>query len=131
MTDLFSESNRRVPQSNFFKFESVGDKVSGILINKEEKQGSGAFPDQMIYTLEQADGETVKVGISIAKSGIIEILKPVPFGTLVGFKFVEQLKPRQAGYKGAKCIDVYVSDVKPSLKKVSKNDTVDDSNLPF
>ena len=142
---IFDDGNKQVPLSNFFKFENVGDKVSGILINKQRKEGSGAFPAQMIYTLRQEDGEEVKVGISEKKLGVIEVLDPVEMGTKVGFKFSAQLEPKQPGYKGAKCIDVYVG-TKPTLEKVEVNnsgisqakidetkasDPVDPNDLPF
>ena len=141
MSDVFDENNHRVPSSNFFKFENVGDKVSGVLINKQRKEGQGAFPAQMIYTLKKSEGEEVKVPISETKMGTIEILDPVELGTMVGFKFSEQLKPSQPGYKGAKCIDVYVG-AKQELEKVAEAPGFEDKqpetagepstdNLPF
>jgi len=116
--NVFSEDNKRVPSSNFFKFENVGDKVSGVLINKKRKEGSGAFPPQVIYTLRDEEGEEINVGISEKKTGIIEIMDEVSLGTIVGFKYSDQLKPSQPGYKGAKCIDVYVGE-KQKLEKAN------------
>ena len=103
---LFSEGN--IPESNFFKFENVGDKVGGILVESEDKPAKDNFPAQRVFTLKQEDGSFVKVGISLLKSYVISRASQAQFGDLLGFEFKKEIPASVKGFSPAKSIEVYV-----------------------
>ena len=108
--DVFSDKNKVVPESNFFKFEKVGDSVSGYLVSVRLQEGKGAYGPQKIFLLEQSDGEEVSVGIAMSKVGVINVMRNAKVGQLIGFKFVKTLAPKTPGFQPTKCIDVFLTD---------------------
>jgi len=101
--DLFSDENKKTA-GNFFKFEKIGDKVSGYFVSSRLNEKPGYSP-QIIYRLETEDGETINVPV---KQFIADKVGAVKVGQLIGFKFVEEIdtgKPNKA-----KSIDVFISE---------------------
>lgn len=109
LDDLFAEDN--IPESNFFKFEKVGDKVGGILVEVQDKPGKDPFPAQRVYTLKQKDGSLINVGIALHKDYIIGRANTAKLGDLLGFEFVKEIPPSNKGFHPAKSIEVYVKHV--------------------
>jgi len=107
--DLFTDENK--PTSNWFKFDNVGDKVAGKLVSVSEKEASGQFPAQRVYTIEQGDGLTVNVGISLKKDYVNSRASQARIGDILGFKFVKEIPPKTKGLNPAKSIEVYVKKV--------------------
>ena len=103
---LFNEEN--VPESNFFKFSEVGDKVGGILVESEDKPAKDQFPPQRVFTLKQEDGTFIKVGIAMSKSYVISRAAQAKFGDLLGFEFKKEIPSATKGFAPAKSIEVYV-----------------------
>ena len=89
-------------QSNWFKFEKVGDFIKGTLLGKELKQGDDVFADQWVYDLRKADGSTYKVGISVNKSGTIDRLNNCKVGEIIGIRFDSETEPKKKGFHPAK-----------------------------
>jgi len=116
MSDIFDDGNKAEFVSNFFRFDKVGDKVSGVLMDVVDKEASGAFKAQKIYTLKQEDGTDVKVSISVTKQGTIDMLKSAAIGQLVGIKFAKEIKASQPGFKPTKALDVFLGET-PKLEK--------------
>lgn len=104
--DIFNEDN--IPQSTWFKFEKVGDRVSGIVTEIYDKEGSNNLPDQKVYVLKQEDGSEVSVGIKKQNKFIVQRLSKVVPGDKVGFKFEKEIPAKVKGYSAAKSITPYV-----------------------
>ncbi len=109
LDDLFNEDN--IPESNWFKFEKVGDRVSGELVSldMERKSKTPGLPDQRVFTLKQKDGSLVNVGISMMKDYIIGRTNRVKLGDMIGFEFKKEVASTMGkGYANAKSIEVYI-----------------------
>lgn len=106
--DLFSKEN--IPESNWFKFDKVGARVSGILAEnyRVKKDTSGVYGDQRVFALIQPDGSTVNVGIRLDKENLIQRTNKLRQGDKVGFEFTKEIEPSKKGYNPAKSIEVYV-----------------------
>lgn len=117
--ELFNEDN--VPESNWFKFDKPGDRVSGTLVSMEfKKSNSPALPDQRVFVLKQKDGSLVNVGISMKKDYIIgrtNNIKLDDHDYLVGFEFKKEVASTLGkGYAPAKSIEVYVKQLPKALE---------------
>ena len=108
--DFFDDAN--IPESAWFKFEQVGDKVMGIVAEnpkiKEDKGRTGEFGDQRVFKLRQEDGTVINVGIKTKNSYLMERTEKVREGDKVGFKFTEEIPASVKGHHPAKSIQVYV-----------------------
>ena len=121
--DIFNDNN--IPESTWFAFEAVGDKVSGTVAEnptvKEDK--SGQFGDQKVFKLIQEDGSIINVGIKMKNTYVIERTSKVRAGDRVGFKFEAEIPPKVKGHHPAKSIQVYVQftpegDAQRDMEKV-------------
>ena len=118
--EFFSEDN--VPESNWFKFEKVGDAVRGTLIAVSEKPASGQFAAQKVYELLLKDGDTMNVGISVKKDFIIQKMKKAIVGQLVGFRFEKEIPSTTKGFNATKSIMPYVITDKKTGQPVLDED---------
>lgn len=99
-------------QSNWFKFEKVGDRIKGTLVAKHyQKSSDPKFADQWVYELKVADGKVFNVGISILKEGTVKRLNNCKIGEIIGILFEkegeqtpEQIKKKMAPAKFLKII---------------------------
>ncbi len=113
--NFFSEEN--LAQANWFKFKNVGDAVKGILVGKRHQSGaSQGFSDQIVCELRQEDGSVINVGFSVDKTYIINRLRNIALGQMVGFKFMKEVPSATKGYAPAKSIEVYAGSIDPSYK---------------
>ena len=82
------EDESTVPQSNWFKFEEVGDSIQGELVEVFAQEGK--FGAQHVYIVKKADGEEVNVALKDTTHKIaIQQLKSAEPGDVVGFKLKE------------------------------------------
>lgn len=109
--ELFDEKN--IPESNWFKFDKVGDKVSGTLVEIKDKPAVSVYQPQRIFTLKQKDGELVNVGISLNKDYIIGRANSAKLGDTLGFAFIKEVPSATKGFAPAKSIEVYVKHAEP------------------
>lgn len=109
---LYSDEN--IPESNWFKFEKVGDKVGGVLVETKDKPAKDQFPAQRVFTLKQKDGELVNVGISLNKEYIVGRANAAKMGDTLGFEFKKEVASATKGFAPAKSIEVYVKHVEPT-----------------
>ena len=112
--DFFSDEN--IAQATWFKFENVGDSVKGTLLSKRTQKGVDQFPDQEVYELRQEDGTIVNIGISVNKRYIIDRVRNVKLGQIVGFMFKDEKASKTKGYAPAKSIEVYVGEMDPNYE---------------
>jgi hypothetical protein len=95
-------------QSNWFKFEVVGDKIKGTLLKKYlQVSKDGVFPDQWIYELKREDGQVYNVGISANKSGTIARLNNCKVGEIIGIVFDSVGEVKKKGFAPAKNLKVF------------------------
>lgn len=107
--ELFSDDN--VPESAWFKFEEVGAKVSGVLVEFRDnvEARNPDFPNQRVFVLKTKDGSLVNVGIPMTKDYIIGRTNRVKLGDLIGFEFKKEIPSTKGkGFAPAKSIEVYV-----------------------
>lgn len=104
--DLFNEEN--IPPSNWMKFEKVGDKVSGIFVEKRETLEKNNMPAQFVYVLKQKDGTMMNVGISKTKDYVNLRANGARFGDLLGFEFQKEIPATVKGHNPAKSIEVFI-----------------------
>lgn len=107
--ELFDEKN--IPESNWFKFEKVGDRVGGVLVEVKDKEAKDVFPAQRVFTLKDEDGNMVNVGIALNKDYIIGRANSAKMGDYLGFAFVKEVPSVTKGFAAAKSIEVYVKHV--------------------
>lgn len=105
---LFDEAN--VPESNFFKFSKVGDRVGGELVAIDDKPASGAFGAQRVFTLRSGE-QLTKVGIALTKDYVISRANTAKMGDYLGFIFKALIPNKKPGLHDAKSIEVYVKHV--------------------
>lgn len=113
VNDLFSEEN--IPESNWFKFEKVGDRVFGELIEVYDAPAKDEeFGPQRVYVLKQGDGTATKVGVrwdSVLREGkeyVVTRADRAALGDTLGFEFKKLVPARKKGKQDAKSIEVYV-----------------------
>jgi co-chaperonin GroES (HSP10) len=105
--DIFNEAN--IPESSWFKFEKVGDRISGeVVAMSEKKSNNPTFPDQRVFEIKKNDGEIVNVGIKTTSDYLMTRTKNVKPGDMIGFEFKKEVPPKVKGYSPAKSIEVYV-----------------------
>lgn len=113
--DLFSEEN--IPESNWFKFEKVGDRVSGELVEVFEKPAKDMYPAQRCFMLKQKDGSLVNVGIKKTSDYLMGRTNSVQPGDMVGFEFKKEVPSTKKGYAPAKSIEVYIKKGTPKTEE--------------
>lgn len=114
MDDIFDDKN--IPESNWFKFEKVDDKIGGQVVKIFKKPAVGQFPAQLCYTLRFARGimngaavaeEEINVGVK-DNDYFRPRLEKVKLGDKVGFHFTKEIPATIKGNSPAKSITPYV-----------------------
>jgi hypothetical protein len=104
--DFFTEEN--VPESNWFKFDKVGDRVMGEVVDIYNKPSKDPmYKDQKVFVMKKQTGELVNVGISVDKDYLIGRTNMVVVGDMLGFEFKKEIPASKKGFKPAKSIEVY------------------------
>lgn len=104
-------------QSNWMKFEKIGDKVKGTLLgHKTVPSTNPTFPDQEVYEIRKADGTMVNVGISLKKSGTVARLNSMKVGEIVGILFESETPPTTKGFAPAKNLKILSFGMDPAFK---------------
>lgn len=100
-------------QSNWFKFEKVGDGIKGTLLSKRLQKGTAPFPDQMVYEIQNDEG-VFNVGISVNKAGTIQRLNNCKLGEIIGILFEKEGEPSTKGFAPAKFLKVLTWGMDPN-----------------
>lgn len=107
--DIFQDESA-IPESNWMKFEKVGDSIQGILVEEPQYNQPSRFGIQNVYTLETPDGRIVMVGLKPdSHKRAVKQLKLAEVGNEVGFKFTG-FYDTEKGNPG-KNIDVRIRDL--------------------
>lgn len=104
--DIFNEDN--IPESNWFKFEKVGDKVAGVVVEIKDRAAKGVFGPSRVWTLKRADDTIVNVSIPLNKDYVIGRANSAKLGDKLGFEFVKEIPSATKGFAPAKSLEVYV-----------------------
>lgn len=114
MDDIFNDNN--IPESNWFKFERVDDKIGGQVVKMFRKEAQGQFPAQLCFTLKNAQGimngapikeEEINVGVK-DNDYFRPRLDKVKLGDKIGFHFQKEIPATVKGNSPAKSITPYV-----------------------
>lgn len=101
-------------ESNWFKFQAVGDKIKGTLVGKHLQESQDeVFSDQWVYKIKKEDGQIWNVGISVKKTGTIERLNKCQVGEIIGIKFESEGESAIKGGHKAKNLKVYSFGMDP------------------
>lgn len=135
MTKIKEEfSDEYIPQTNWFKFENVGDAIKGTLINRYSKPGGGDMPDQEVLELKNVEinNEPVEskedvwnVPIKSANNYILQRIKNVKIGQRIGFVFSKEIPASVKGHHPAKSIQPYVWGIDPEFESMTEEDKID------
>jgi len=98
----FSEDDKVA--SNWFKFETIGDRIQGTYIGKREMLNQLSGNNQTVYELKTENGEIWNVG---GKVGIDSQMTHVKFGQIIEFRFIEERKSKKPGMNAARIIQVF------------------------
>ncbi len=109
--DVINDAN--IPESNWFKFNVVGDKITGELVEVRDRPANGVFPPSRAYSLKQASGEVMHVSFPLNKDYVISRMNTAKLGDIVGFMFKAEVPSATKGFAAAKSIEVYVKHVEP------------------
>lgn len=115
-TDNLFDDDSTKPESNWFKFEKVGDYIQGVLV-MEPYEVQGDYGPQMIYVIQKPNGDEFNVGLKKldAKGNLrlnVKQLKSAEVGDEIAFRFEKEIDTGK-GFP-AKAIDV-------RIRKFSKN----------
>lgn len=128
--DFFSDEN--IAQANWFKFEKIGDSIKGTLISVRKQPGQDNYPDQMVYELKNEDGELWNVGISVEKRYIVDRMRNMKLGQIVGLMFKDEIPSKTKGYAPAKSIEVYAGGMDENyVEEKDDNDEIDVGEVAF
>lgn len=108
---LMSDENK--VSSNWFKFEKVGDSISGVLLGMRREESKNGFPPQLVFEVRNKAGDEFNVPLRATKgdsdepSAYATQSKRWQVGDLVAFKFEKELPPQTKGHKPAKIIQLF------------------------
>lgn len=120
---MAKETENKVPQgweggkevdSNWFKFEKIGDGIKGTLLSKRLQKGQDDFPDQYVYEIKTDDGVVFNVGISVNKIGTVARLNNCKVGEIVGVRFDSEGEPSKKGFAAPKLLKVFSFGMDPN-----------------
>ncbi len=116
------------PQSNWYKFEVVGNEIMGTLSNVFQKEGSGNLPDQTVYQVVRAtvngevmpEEEEYNVGIKTSNQYVTSRMSKAKIGQRVKFVFSKEIPPTVKGNHPAKSITPLVGQMDPQFDSSEK-----------
>jgi len=123
--DIFKDDST-IPESNWFKFVTIGDSIQGILV-EEPRDQEGKFGMQKIYTIQKPDGQEFMVSLKhTSNKRQIQQLSRVQIGDVLGFRYAGDYDTKK-GNPG-KSIEVRI---KPGSGLLAGATTVKPEDVPF
>lgn len=113
-------------QSNWFKFEKVGDKIKGTLLKKENKPGNEGFADQLVCEIRIEDGSLWNVGVSVMKSGTVARLNNCKIGEIIGILFESEGEPPKKGFHPSKNLKIFSFGMDPNYNELDGGEEVNE-----
>lgn len=107
--DLFDKDNEVEVESSFFKFNTIGDRVAGILSTIEDVPPRGKYGAARNFTLRMPDASEKIVSIPITKKRTIKQTEKAELGDTIGFEFKsEWVNPADTSLSPSKNIEVFI-----------------------
>jgi len=150
MTDLFDSSNQA--ESNWFKFENVGDIIKWTVVEVTNKPAADPFPAQTVYSLTNASTWTCEIVdwmpknpklekvwdifVASSKNFVVSRLAWVKPWDIIGLAFTESIKSKKAWFANAKSIIPFIAKEKDEeyLSTLLASDAIwvfDENSVPF
>jgi hypothetical protein len=123
--DSWLEGSSEV-QSNWFKFEKVGDKIKGTLMGKKTQPGNEGFSDQLVLELRLEDGSMWNVGVAVTKVGTIARLNNCKVGEIIGILFESEGEPPKKGFHPSKQLKVFSFGMDPNYNELDGGEEVNE-----
>jgi hypothetical protein len=125
---------RDLAWENWAKFEEVGDKVQGYIVDVFYRKAEGEFKEQRGITLKQPNGELINVAIKRIPF-VLHKTNDLRLGDPLTIVFEKSLQPRQKGYKGAKVFAYYGKNLdstigQKTVRELDKEDMEMQGNAP-
>uniref|UniRef100_A0A6H1ZS71 Uncharacterized protein n=1 Tax=viral metagenome TaxID=1070528 RepID=A0A6H1ZS71_9ZZZZ len=119
-------------QSNWQKFEKVGNKIKGTLLGKKLQPGNDGFADQWVYRLRKEDGSVWNVGIAVTKVGTVERMNNCKIGEIVGVLFESEGEPPKKGFHPVKNLKVFTFGMDENYSELDGGEevVVDEEEVP-
>lgn len=113
MSELFSDEN--IVKPNFWKLEHIGDRISGVFVDKQVRDNTLKDPPvkQVIYSILQNDGTIIYVGGRSGNPQVVSGLEQCKLGQEVGLEYEKDLPPQKKGMQPAKILKVFKGPMKP------------------
>ena len=138
--DIFDDNN--IPNSNWFKFDKVGDKIGGTVVSRRDKAAVGTMPAQITFVLKNVSGimEGVEINEDEMNVGVKDNdffrprLSKVQPGDKLGFHFKEEIPSRIKGNHPAKSIQPFHLPLSAEERKKFNDDAMfgdDEANMPL
>jgi len=105
-------------QSNWMKFEKVGDKIKGTKLSEKLQPGNEGFSDQMVYELKKEDGSVWNVGIAVTKSGTNARMHNVKIGEICGILFESEGEAPKKGFHPVKNLKIFTFGMDPNYNEL-------------
>lgn len=105
MANIFSDDNK--VKGNWWKQETIGDKLQGTYIGKRQIVNQLSGQDQWIYEIKDENGDYWNVG---GKPGIDVQMRHVKPGQIIGFEYVEERPNPKPGMNATKVVQVYANE---------------------
>ena len=102
--NIFDSAARQ--KGEFKKFDTVGDSIQGTYIDAYEAVDS-YNNDQLVVVLKDKDAKIWNVGIRKKSTILMDRMKPIKFGQIIGFRFEEERPSKAMPGRMAKIINVY------------------------
>lgn len=103
--DIFDRAEKETPAlGEFFKFVNVGDKISGTFVDLME--GIDGYGNEQYIVVLRNSGINHRVSVRKTHSVLVDQLKQVRLGQIIGFKFIEERESKKAGSAKSKIINL-------------------------
>jgi len=103
---IFDDEGNKMT-SQYWKYPNVGDKVEGTYVERRVTTNRlKKDAEQIVYSIMLEDGTFTDV---YGKPGIDAQMRNVKLGQIIGFEFVREDPPKQAGHSPTKIVQVYAN----------------------
>lgn len=124
--ELFNEEN--IPESNWFKFTKIGDRIGGTLVGFKDRPAKEVFPASRVYELKDKNDIIWNVSIALSRDYVIGRANTAKVGDFLGFEFKKEIPSTTKGFAPAKSLEVYVKHVEQPIDEAGD---VKPSEIPF
>lgn len=138
MPEIMDDDEFEAIQSNWMKFENIGDFITGTLTGTFDKEWGDDLPDQIIYQCVNCtvNGEvqdpTVEwnVGIKARSTFVNSRMAKVKHGQKFKIVFEKEIPPTKKGMNPAKSLTPYAGKMDNAYLQAKNSDDVFSEMIP-